>query len=428
MALAVVVANMVGTGVFTSLGFQLVGLTDWVTIVLLWLSGGVIAFCGALTYAELASHLPDSGGEYQYLTKLWHPALGFMSAWVSATVGFSAPIALAAIAMANYLQLFLPALDVRIMATAVIVGLTLMHSNFLNIGARFQVIFTVAKVILMVLIILIGLLFAPGVVPSKGFELVGKELLSSSFATSLVFVSYAFSGWNAATYISGEIKNPRFNIPVALLGGTMLVALLYALINYSFLAMAPASVLVGKLEVGKDAVTNFLGPTVGNATSAVIALLLISTISAMVFAGPRLLAALGDDVKGLSWLSIRNKVGLPYVAGIFQLAIALAFVWTGKFEQVLVFSGGILCLFTMLTTLSVFRLRYLVKQKVIVLPTQEDQPFKVWAYPLPPILFLALNGYMMYFLASSQPSEFIGSLVLVLAGICVYVVAVNKKA
>ncbi len=428
-AIAIVVANMVGTGVFTSLGFQLFGLTDWVTIVTLWLVGGLIAICGALTYAELATHLPASGGEYQYLSRLWHPGLGFISAWVSATVGFSAPTALAAIAMAKYLQILIPGLSVQLVASAVVLGLTILHSISLQVGSRFQIYFTIGKVLMMVLIIGLAIVFAPGATPTLGLHEVLGQIGSNNFATSLVYVSYAYSGWNAATYLAGEIQNPRRNIPIALLGGTAIVMVLYAAINYSFMAMAPIQALAGKLEVGTAAITHLFGLNFGLWMSAVIALLLVSTISAMTFAGPRLLAALGQDVKGLGWLARRNSHGLPWVASLMQLGIALLFIWTGTFDQVLVFSGGLLCLFTMITTLSVFRLRFTLKRGTLDVPKEvlTGHHFKTWAYPLPPLIFLALNAYMLVHLGLERPLVVMGSIGLVVLGMTVYVLTAGRK-
>lgn len=413
-AIAIVVANMVGTGVFTSLGFQLLGLTDWRAIVALWLVGGLIALAGALTYAELASHLPSSGGEYHYLSALWHPRWGALSAWVSATVGFSAPTALASIAMGKYLQVYWPAVSAQGAATSIILLLALLHATSMRWGARVQVIFTTAKVLVM-----IGIIAVAFALPSAEPLLVSlnglwAELGSQSFAVSLIYVSYAYSGWNAATYLAGEVKNPKITVPIALIGGTALVMLLYAGLNLSLLKLAPPAVLMGKVEVAAAAFTHRFGQEAGTLLSVLIAVLLVSTISAMSMAGPRLLAALGDAHNGLSWLAFRNKHNLPVGAIIIQTTIALAFVWTGTFEQVLVFSGGLLCLFTMLTTAAIFRLRIRVAQGLY--PPDGSFRFKAWGYPIPPLVFLALNGYMLVFLALDRPTEMLYSLLLLLIG------------
>jgi APA family basic amino acid/polyamine antiporter len=331
--------------------------------------------------------------------------------------------------MAKYLQVLYPDLSAPWLATGVVAGLTILHSVSISVGSRFQVYFTVAKVVMMLLIIVLAGLFADGPAATAGIDVVFAQISSGSFATSLVYVSYAYSGWNAATYLAGEIQNPRRNIPIALLGGTALVTALYILINYSFMAMAPVADLVGKLEVGTAAIGHQFGTSVGLWMSGVIALLLVSTISAMTFAGPRLLAALGQDVNGLGWLARKNTYGLPWVGSLMQLGISLLFIWTGTFDQVLVFSGGLLCVFTMITTLSVFRLRYLIKANKLSVSTDPDSghQFKVWAYPLPPIIFLGLNGYMLYYLAAERPIAVVSSIALVGLGVLVYQFSMRKK-
>lgn len=421
-AVAIVVANMVGTGVFTSLGFQLLGLSSPLTIGILWGTGGIIALCGALTYAELASHLPGSGGEYHYLSRLVRPELGFMAAWVSATVGFSAPIALAGMALSKYLAEALheyttwqaSGFQQSLVASVVVLGIASMHAASLSLGSRFQVFFTVAKVVVIVGLIGVGFFAAADHMVSTTPALVFSEVGSASFATSLIYVSYSYSGWNAATYLSADVENPQRNVPIALVLGTGIVMLLYVGLNNAFLRMAPNTTLAGELEVGAAAVKHHLGASMGSALALLIAILLLSTISAMLMAGPRLLSALGQQVRGLHWLGKTTESGLPVVATVLMTGVSLAFIWTSTFELVMAFSSGVMCLFTMFTTASVFLLRH----KGISVAGQRGT-FRMPLYPLPAVIFLGLNSYMLYHLAHKEPMALVASVVLVLAGAAV---------
>lgn len=436
-AIAIVVANMIGTGVFTSLGFQLMGLSQLGTIIVLWLLGGLIAICGALTYAELAAHLPGSGGEYHYLSRLMHPGIGFMAAWVSATVGFSAPIALAATALAHYGLpddghgfLGLGNTGLKLFASGVIITIAFIHSLSLKQGSRFQVFFTATKVLVMIGLIMAGAwllvnnnatMEANGINPSVTSSSGWREILSAPFATSLIYVSYSYSGWNAATYLSADVERPQRNVPLALLIGTALVTLLYVGVNWSFMQMAPATMLKGELEVGGAAINHAFGEAAGRSLSTLIAILLLSTISAMLMAGPRLLAALGAQVGKLSFLSWQTSGGLPWLATVMMTSISLVFIWTGTFESIMAFSGGVMSLFTMLTTASVFILRYKHGPGSI----NEQQAlraglFKMPLYPVPALIFLSLNAYMLFFLALDRPLAFAASAALVAGGSIIY--------
>ena len=227
-AVSLVIANMIGTGVFTSLGFQVIDLHSGFSVLFLWIIGGIIALCGALTYAEIGAAFPESGGEYNYLSKLYHPALGFLSGWVSVTVGFAAPIAAATVALSNYVIKIYPFFSVTLLSCSVIVVLTVLHAINLKAGDFFQRIFTFIKVLCILVFILFGLFFQPSHSISFQPDATSlKEVFSTAFAASLVCVTYAYSGWNAASYISGEIKNVEKNLPKALVIGTLSVVLIY---------------------------------------------------------------------------------------------------------------------------------------------------------------------------------------------------------
>ena len=272
---AIVIANMVGTGVFTSLGFQVLGIQSGFALLMLWAVGGLIALCGAVSYGELAAAMPRSGGEYHYLSQIYHPALGFLSGWVSATVGFAAPSALAALALGKYAQSVWPGLATPLLAgttltgaTALAVGvvlaLALVHGRSTRAGSRLQVLITALKVGVLVAFIAAGLLSGPAQpLPFAPNAASWQAMLSPTFAVSLVYVSYAYSGWNAAVYVTGEIDQPQRNLSRILLTGTAIVVLLYVGLNYVFLRATPLALLKGQLEVGFIAANQLFGPTRG---------------------------------------------------------------------------------------------------------------------------------------------------------------------
>lgn len=410
-AISLVIANMVGTGVFTSLGFQLEGIHSTFSILMLWLIGGLISFCGALVYGELGTALPRSGGEYVYLTKLIHPSVGFLSGWVSATVGFAAPVGLASIALGSYVHKIFPQVSITACALTVVAGITVLHATNLRLGSSFQKIFTTLKIIVIAAFVVAGFIYTPPhaiTVAPQPFS--WQEISSKYFAISLIYVSYAYSGWNAAAYIVGEMKDPKKNLPRALLIGTGLVTLIYLLLNYVFLYSAPISELTGVLEVGHVSAIHIFGDTVGRLMSIFIAFLLISTISAMIMAGPRIIKSMAEDLS-LHALAKTNKNNVPYVAVITQSFITVLFVIFCPFESLLTFTGFSLTIFTFLTVLSLFILR--ARYKIAT-------SYKTWGYPVTPILFLAFNGYILYNALSEKPVESLYGLINVGLGLVLW--------
>ncbi len=412
-AVAIVIANMIGTGVFTSLGFQVLGIESGFAIIMLWVTGGIIALCGALTYGEIGAALPNNGGEYNYLSKLYHPAVGFLSGWVSVTVGFAAPIAGASIALGKYVSKIYPNVNAVILAFVVIICITLIHSLTLRVGAAFQRVFTLVKIICIVMFVGFGLFHIPQhTVSFVADKVAWKDIFSGAFATSLIYVTYAYSGWNAAAYVAGEMEKPKRNLPRALFIGTLVVMAVYTVLNNVFLYSVPISELKGVVEVGYLSANKIFGAQLGQFMSLVIAVLLISTISAMILAGPRVMQSMGKEITPLKFFAITNKNNIPYVAIIFQSLIALILVLTSSFESLINYIGFTLNLFTFLTVFSVFILRY--KYKNI------PRPFKMPLYPLPPILFLVVIGWILYNVMMSKPLESLFGLGTVVLGLGFY--------
>jgi basic amino acid/polyamine antiporter, APA family len=420
VAVAIVVANMIGTGVFTSAGYQAASLHDPMTMITTWIVGGVLALCGAAAYAELGTLMPNAGGEYVYLREAYHPAVGFMSGWVSLTAGFSAPIAVSALAFAKYSATLSPALDSdnirKIIAIGLIVLVTAMHMFDSVIGGKVQAMLTAANVALIVVFIVAGLTVGSGdwshfasvtTVSNTGVARSGlAHLWSEDFAISLMYVSFAYSGWNAAAYIAGEIKRPERNLPRALLFGTGAVMLLYVLINVVFIyAVSPAD--LGNYnnhgpveEVGDAAGRALFGQGAGKALTTLIALALVSAVSAMVMAGPRVYAAMAKDRALPAVLATTSKRGVPTVAVALQAALSIFFVLAAKISELIRYVGFWLAIFAALTVASVFVFRYR-QAKTTTIPHAsikgESTPgYKTFGYPVTPALFIALSCWMAY--------------------------------
>lgn len=417
-AVSVVIANMIGTGVFTSLGFQVMGLSSVFSILFLWVLGGVIALCGALTYGEIGSAFPESGGEYNYLSRLYHPALGFLSGWVSVTVGFAAPIAAASVALSRYVAKIYPQVDSLLLACSVIVIITIIHSINLKAGGAFQRGFTWVKIICIVMFIGFGLFYIPGHTISllPGTD-AWRDVFSTTFAGSLIYVTYAYSGWNAAAYISGEIRDAQRNLPKALVVGTLCVMLIYTVLNYVFLYTVPINELKGVIEVGYLSAEKIFGQQVGQFMSLVIAVLLVSTISAMILAGPRVMQSMGKDIKGLRIFATANRNNVPYVAIIFQSLIALILVASSSFESLITYVSFTLNLFTFLTVMGIFILRRKFKHIVTT--------YKTPLYPFTPIVFLLIISWILVNIVIERPLESLLGLATVVAGLLVFFAA-NK--
>ncbi|TQV73003.1 amino acid permease [Aliikangiella marina] len=418
-AIAVVVANMIGTGVFTSLGFQLLDIQSGFALLMLWVVGGITALCGALTYAELGAALPRSGGEYNFLTHSYHPIAGFISGWVSSTIGFAAPVALAAITFGAYLSSVFPILSKTWLAVTLIILLTVVHGSTHRKSAGLQWIFTLIKLLLIALFCIAAIIVVEQPQPISFTPSVDdlESVLSGAFAVSLIYVSYAYNGWNAATYLSSELEEPQKSLPQILLTGTALVLVAYVALNFVFLYSTPISSMQGKVEIGYVVAQSLFGETGAAMTGIVMSLLLISTVSAMTMAGPRVLHVIGEDFPIFKSLAKLNRSGIPQRAIYFQSMIALIFVVTSSFESILVFSGFALALNNFFAVLGIFILR--------IRRPELSRPYKTWLFPIPPIVFLILIGWTLLFILKQRPEEAYMSLLLIFSGAVFYWVSVK---
>lgn len=408
--IAIVVANMIGAGIFTSLGFQLVETQNTWSILILWSLGALMALCGALSYAELGTHWMRSGGEYHFLSKAFHPILGYLSGWVSLTIGFSAPVALSAMALGEYVS---PYLNISGMGLALITILVIsfIHSISIKRSSLLQNITTSLKVLLILLLLYFGLTHVPESSALQWDHGWKTEIILPAFAVSFVFVTFSYSGWNAAAYIVDEIRDPRKNLPKALLFGTIIVSLLYLMLNFVFLLQNPLKDIQGELEIGQITAISLFGVKGGELISFGIALMLISSISAMIWAGPRVTQVMGEDHKLWRWFSKKTKAKVPFRAIWLQTAITLMLLFTGTFEQVIVYSGFVLQLFGALAVACVFVVRH---------KNKSNSGFKSPFFPVPQLIFLVLSCWVLVYLMLAQPFETGLGLLNILLGFTIY--------
>lgn len=432
VALSVVVANMIGTGVFTSLGFQVGPLPSAFTILLLWLIGGLVALAGAFTYAEISTTIKRSGGEYTYLGKIYHPALGFASGWISIFAGFAAPICAVAMTIGSY---FAPVLGLesesQIMMVSAFSIILLSAVQLLGVkkGGNVQNALTAIK-LLFILFFCISPFFVTGFTPSGvsfmpssgDFDLIGSD----AFAISLVYVYLAYSGWNASAYIAGNLDKPKKSLPFSLIGGTLIVTVLYLVINAMFLYVSDFNELNGQLDVGNVVAMKLFGPDFGKLFSGLFSLALISSLSAMIIAGPRVTETMGEDHKIFKVMTRKNKGGAPYPAIILQAAIALILLYTSTFEDVIKYIGVALSLFATLTVAGVFILRK--RQK------PGDDIVKTFGYPFTPALFIIVNLAMIVFVFKEDLTNeenpgkvLIISLITIITGFIAYYFAKSRE-
>ena len=422
-------ATMVGTGVYTTLGFQLQDLRSGFSILCLWVAGGVISLCGALSYAELAARIPKSGGEYTYLSEIYHPALGFMAAFVSLVAGFAAPIALSAMAFGSYLHAAIPALPAQQSSLSAVILISLVHLRSLNVSSLVQVGSTLLK------FLLVGLFIAAGFWSLLKHPLnletlyphgeSAKELMRPSSGIALIFVLYAYSGWNAVAYLAGEVRDGRRIVGLSLVLGTVAVTIFYVALNAIFLTSAPASELRGVLNVGSVAANCLIGSAGGRIMSSIIAFGLLASISAMIWAGPRVTQRVGEDYPPLAWLARQTDNGIPRRAIILQLILVLVLIIGGSFQAVLLFAQTplLLCLILGVSGLLILRRKEKNRRSRSSSQYQERSSslkFTCPIYPLPPLVFIVCSGAGLIYSALCKPWIAFAGIVIMLLPLLFY--------
>jgi basic amino acid/polyamine antiporter, APA family len=431
-ATVLVIANMMGTGIFTTSGFILAEVKSPRVLLLCWICGGVFALCGALCYGELGARFPRAGGEYVFLKESFGKPVGFLSGWISLIVGFSAPIAAASIAFATYAfkALNIPVGDATVLnlmgtpvvkisalnlaAIGAIVVFTAIHYHSLRMGSRIQNLLTLFKVALVVGFIGAGFYFGHGTFHHlQSTAVVPEAIGAEKIAVSLIFVSFAYSGWNAAAYLGSEITNPRRNIPYALFVGTAIVAALYLLLNLVYLyALAPRQ-MAGVLDVGAKAAASLFGDHFSRFFSGAVALGILSVLSAMVMTGPRIYYAMSRDGIFFPVFGRLNPDRKTPASSIFlQAFIAAAMVLSASFDTLLIYIGFTLSFFSLLTVVGLMRIRRVAHDN--------RAGYATWGYPVTPLLFIIGNLWIILYSIKSRPAAAMIGLATIGLGVLAY--------
>jgi len=403
-AVFLVVASMIGAGVFTSSGFALASLGTPGRVLAAWALGGVVAACGALSYGALARALPESGGEYTFLARTLHPAAGFVAGWISLWAGFTSPIALAALGLAAYLGAGRElGFDPRWIGSGAIALAALLHGIRLSPGVVAQNVVVVVKLVGLVVFAGLGLQALPERAPSAPLA----PFQPGELAVSMVWISLAYSGWNAAVYLGGEVRDPERNLPRALFLGTLLVTLLYLALNAVFLYSTEPAALAGQEAVGAIAAEALGGPRLKGFLTAVVALALWTSVSSMVMAGPRVYARMAADGVFPRVFTARGEV--PRAAVFLQALLAIAAVWLAPLQTHISYAGFTLGLSASAAVVGLLVLRRREGAARVPIP----------GFPLVPALYLGATLYASWFFARLRPDQAGAGLATILVGVLV---------
>jgi APA family basic amino acid/polyamine antiporter len=422
----IVVANMIGAGIFTTSGLLMKDLGNPLVMLGLWILGGAIALCGALSYGELGAAIPHAGGEYIFLSKLYHPIAGFLSGWVSFFVGFSAPIAASAIGFSEYFTRAFPGLLhlglfggsaeavilKKIYASLIIIIFTLIHMRGIEFGSKVQNLLTVLKVGLIVGLVAAAFLSGKGTLShlAQGatyrFNFGGWK----TAGLSLMWIMFAYSGWNASAYIGSEVKNPSRNLPRSLLFGTGIVILLYLGLNLFYIYAVPPANMSGVISIGGLAAGNLFGKSFENILSVMISFALFSSLSAFIILGPRVYYSMARDKCFFKFVSDVHPVHkVPAKSVLLQGLIAIIILISGSFDQILTYMGFSLGIFPILAVVGVFKVR-----------RSGMSPYKMPGFPIVPVFYIlaAIMILILGFLRSPGPSSI--AILTVVVGVPAY--------
>ncbi len=421
---------MIGAGIFTTSGIMAAHLPGPGWVMLCWLFGGAIALAGALCYAELATRMPEEGGEYVYLKKLYHPVLGFLTGWTSFFVGFSVPIAASAVAFTEYifaglqthgwaLEAIQIGLIKKASALALIVLFTAIHYLGIRIGSRVQNTLTGIKIVLVLGLAGLGIA-SSGRTPAPVFDFhAGGPFSGLALGTAMMLVMFSYSGWNASSYIAGELKNPRKTLPVSLVLGTLIVVGLYLGLNLFIFRTLPYAETQGVIAIVEKAASQALGSGIGDSVGLIISIALLSSLSAFILLGPRVYYAMAKDRLFFPFASkLHRRTRIPGRAIIIQGIVAAAMVLIGSFEQLLIYMGFALNIFPWLAIAGLFLAR---KRKI-----GEAGAFRVWGHSSVPVFFLCASLGLMVINALNRPLESAAAVLTILAGIPFYFFWIKK--
>ncbi|HYA87712.1 MAG TPA: amino acid permease [Nitrospirota bacterium] len=430
----VIVADMIGTGIFMTTG-NVLGMTKSALLVLvLWGIGGLVATAGALCYAELATIWPEAGGEYVYLKNIFGPLPAFLTGWISLVVGFSAPVAVSSQLLVQYVNRFLHGISgaspsatlldppgiQKLFAACLIAFFGSLHMIGVKKGSSLQNLLTAIKILLVVSLICFGLSrvdwsMTGRLVARYESPSVAPHLDIPQTGLALLIIMYAYSGWNCTSYLAGEIQQPGKNLPRALLLGTLLTTILYALLNILFLISTEGAEIMGKDEVGAIAVSHLFGPGVGGIVTLGIAVILLSSVSAQMMVGPRVSYAMAKDKMIFRSLArVHRRFETPHVAILAQMVLAIFYVLSGSALVLVIYLGFALSLFPLLAVAGLLYIRH-ARPEV-------KGSFRVPCGPLVSLVYIVFTIAMMLAALVTWTKTSCCAIVVVLMGIPVFLV------
>lgn len=412
----IVIGDMIGAGIFTTSGLLLAQLHDPLLLLLLWVIGGAIALSGALSYGELGAKFPKSGGDYAFLTRLFSPLAGFLSGWVSFLVGFSAPVAASSLAFSEYMVRTLPQdilppqleLTKKIIAVGIILVFTLIHYFGLRSGSKVQNVLTSIKIGLILILLVTGFAFGEG--SFEHFQIQRSDDFPhanlKTMGLALMWILFAYTGWNASTYVGSEVQNPVKNIPRSLITGTFVVTAIYLLLNILYIYAIPPGEMEGVISIGGLTANKLFNRSLDQVFSLFIALILLSAISVLIMIGPRVYYAMAQSGHFFRLAKKINRSKVPGISILLQSGLAIIYVVSGTFEQIITFLSFSLGIFPILAVIGVFKLR--IKGQTVL---------KVPGYPILPAFFILSSISVLILAFLERPVESSISIGVILAGI-----------
>lgn len=389
----VVVGSMIGTGILITSGYILQSTGNPVALLILWVIGGLLALSGAVTVAELATCLPRSGGDYVFVREAFGPAVGFVSGWATFVLGFAAPTAVVALSAITYLASpfrdAVPGWTIQLGATLLILAIGVIHTLGHHHSSRLQVTATVVTAVVLLGLAVGGIVFGKGSWGHLSVMPVPTGDHWWALAVGLIYVCYAYTGWNAAAYLAGELRDPARTLPRCLVGGALTVVGLYLLVNLAYVyALDPVAMTAADKDVSRVAelaAEALFGRAAADVIAAALGLTLVAALSAYLLTGPRVAFAMARDKVFPGFAGrLHQTRGTPAPATLTQAALAAALVWSGSFLQLLDYTAVGLAALAGLTVASVFPLR---RRPGLT------RPYRLPLYPIPPLAYLILTAW-----------------------------------
>lgn len=452
-AVMLISGDMIGTGIFIATGVIAATLPSPGGILLVWCLGGLLALTGALSCAELSASLPYAGGDYNYIKEAYGKLMGFLSGWSSFLVTFSGAIAFLAVTFTGFMAFFIPALgseealfflatpDFRLnlpffriaipsfvinvtvgtlFSMAIVILISALHCIGVRLGTMTQNILSLLKIGALLGIILLGVFLGEGDVGhfSPMFDW-DKITDFDAFGAAFIPVIFAYSGWNAVIYIAGEVREPERNLPRALLSANLIVIALYLAINIVYIYAVPVTEMKGALRVSEVATTALFGHQTSVWITAVITVSILGALNVVTMLGPRIYYAMArDGVFFKALAQVHPTLNTPVNAIILQCVWACLLLVTGTFGTLFIYVSVIITLFSAFTVGSVIVLRW--KRPDL------KRPYKLWGYPIVPILFILAHFWIVWGSLTEKPWESLWGVFIVCLGIPAYLIWRNQ--